>query len=98
MVTEEQIREALTTVKDPELDHDLVELGLIYSVDIADGEVNVEMTLTSMGCPVAGEIVRQATEAVSRVEGVKNAHVKLVWTPRWTPDMMSEDLRWILGR
>lgn len=98
MVTEEQIREALSTVKDPELDHSLVDLGLIYNIEIDGGSVHVDMTLTSMGCPVAGEIVRQATEAVQAVDGVEKADVKLVWTPRWTAEMMSEDLRWIFGR
>lgn len=98
--TEEQIREALKTVNDPELGHNLVDLGLIYSIEIdaERGFVEVEMTLTSMGCPIAGEIVRQATEAVKSVEGVQDAEVRLVWHPRWTPEMMVEELRWFYGR
>lgn len=98
MVTKEQVLDALTSVNDPELDHNLVELGLIYNVEIDGGNVKVDMTLTSMGCPVAGEIVQQATDAVSALEGVEHADVQLVWNPPWTPEMMSEDLRWIFGR
>lgn len=98
MITEDQIREALTKVKDPELDHSLVDLGLIYNIEIDGGNVGVEMTLTSMGCPLAAEIVQQATDAVKGIEGVEKANVELVWSPPWKPEMMSEDLRWILGR
>ena len=96
--TEEQIREALMVVKDPELDHNIVDLGLVYNIEVDGGTVHVEMTLTSMGCPVAPEIVRQATEAVKSVPGVEHAEVKLVWNPPWRPEMMSEELRWIFGR
>lgn len=98
MPTEEQIREALMVVKDPELDHNIVDLGLVYNIEVDGGTVNVEMTLTSMGCPAAPEIVRQATEAVRSVPGVEQAEVKLVWNPPWRPEMMSEELRWIFGR
>lgn len=100
VLNEEKIREALKTVNDPELGHNLVDLGLIYSVEI-DPErafVEVEMTLTSMGCPIADQIVQQATEAVKSVEGVQDAEVRLVWQPRWTPEMMVEELRWFYGR
>lgn len=98
--TEEQIREALKKVNDPELGQNIVDLGLVYNIfiDADEGFVNVEMTLTSMGCPAAGEIVRQATEAVKSVEGVKDAEVNLVWNPPWKPEMMAEELRWIFGR
>lgn len=98
MPTEEQIREALKAVKDPEIGENIVDLGLVYDVEIDGGQVKVEMTLTSMGCPVAGEIVRQATEAAQSVEGVDEADVQLVWSPPWRPEMMSEELRWIFGR
>lgn len=98
--TEEQIREALKKVNDPELGHNIIDLGLVYNIFIHpdEGFVEVEMTLTSMGCPAAGEIVRQATEAVKSVEGVKDAKVNLVWNPPWKPEMMAEELRWIYGR
>src|SRR5690625_3472874 len=98
--TEDQIREALKAVNDPELSQNVVDLGLVYTVNIDadEGFVNVEMTLTSMGCPFASEIVRQATEAVKSVDGVKDAEVNLVWSPPWKPEMMAEELRWIFGR
>lgn len=98
MVTEEQVKEALSTVNDPELNHNLVELGLIYNIEIDGSSVKVEMTLTSMGCPIAGEIVQQAKDAVEKIPGVESADVQLVWNPPWTPDRMSEELRWIYGR
>lgn len=98
MPSEEQIREALMVVNDPELGHNIVDLGLVYNIAVDGGKVYVEMTLTSMGCPVAPQIVQQAKEAVESVEGVEKAEVKLVWNPPWRPDMMSEELRWIYGR
>lgn len=98
MPTVEQIREALKVVKDPELDLNIVDLGLVYDIRIDGGNVQVEMTLTAMGCPAAPQIVQEATEAVRRVDGVEHAEVKLVWNPPWRPEMMSEDLRWIFGR
>lgn len=96
--TEEQIREALTVVNDPELQHNIVDLGLVYNVEIDGGHVTVEMTLTSMGCPAAPQIVQEAKDAVLSVEGVEEADIKLVWSPPWRPEMMSEELRWIFGR
>lgn len=97
-VSEEQVKDALRSVNDPELNANIVDLGLVYNVQVDGGKATVEMTLTSMGCPAAPEIVRQAKEAVSAVEGIEEAEVKLVWKPPWTPEMMSEELRWIFGR
>lgn len=98
LVTEEQVKAALKTVKDPEIPINLVDLGLIYKVELDDDVVHVDMTLTTMGCPVAGEIVQMAKMAVESVEGVKEAHVNLVWSPPWNADRMSDRAKRALGR
>jgi metal-sulfur cluster biosynthetic enzyme len=97
MVTEDQVRKALRQVKDPELNLDLVVLGLIYDVQIEGAHVEVTMSLTSPACPVAGEILNQAREAVEKVEGVESANVELTFTPPWTPDRIPPLIRSALG-
>ena len=85
-----KIIEALKSVYDPEIPVDIYELGLIYDVQIgADRHVDVEMTLTAPGCPVAGAMPSWVQQAVESVEGVETAEVELVWEPPWTPEMMS---------
>jgi metal-sulfur cluster biosynthetic enzyme len=97
MVTEDQVRKALRQVKDPELNLDLVVLGLIYDIDVDDSHVDVTMSLTSPGCPVAGEIVSQAQRAVEGVPGVESANVELTFSPPWTPDRIPPLVRSALG-
>lgn len=97
MVTEDQVRKALRQVKDPELNLDLVVLGLIYDIDVEGTTVNVTMSLTSPACPVAGEILNQAREAVEKVEGVEEANVELTFNPLWTPDRIPPMIRSALG-
>jgi metal-sulfur cluster biosynthetic enzyme len=97
MITEDQVRKALRKVKDPELNIDLVVLGLIYDVRIDGDHVDVTMSLTSPGCPVAGEILAQAQEAVEGVEGVESANVELTFSPRWTADRIPPVVRSALG-
>lgn len=97
MVTEDQVRKALRKVKDPELNLDLVVLGLIYSIDIKGSHVDVTMSLTSPACPVAGEIVNQAREAAEAVEGVDSAEVELTFSPPWTPERIPPMIRSALG-
>lgn len=97
MVTEDQVKKALRTVKDPELNIDLVVLGLIYDIEIKDDHVDVTMSLTSPACPVAGEIVRQAQNAVEGLEGVKSADVELTFNPPWTADRIPPMIRSALG-
>lgn len=90
--------EALETVEDPELHIDIVNLGLVYGVDIDDeNNVKVTMTLTSMGCPLAGVINQMVTEAVQHVSGVKGVEVNIVWNPPWTKDRMSRYAKMALG-
>ena len=97
MVTEAAVKKALRSVKDPELNLDLVVLGLIYDIRIDGGAVDVTMSLTSPACPVAGEIVNRAREAVEGVEGVEQANVELTFSPMWTPERIPPMIRSALG-
>ena len=97
MVTEAQVRKALRSVKDPEMNLDLVVLGLIYDIDITGSHVNVTMSLTSPACPVAGEILEKARQAVESVEGVDSAEVELTFSPPWTPERIPPTVRAALG-
>ena len=96
-VTEKEVRAALKTVKDPELNLDLVVLGLIYEINVQGTDVDVRMSLTSPMCPVAEQIVNEATAAVQAVEGVANAKVQLTFDPPWTPDRIAPLIRSSLG-
>ena len=90
----DQLIEKLKTVFDPEIPVDIYELGLIYKVDIDDDyNVEVEMTLTAPGCPVAGEMPTWVEEAASRVAGVKAVKVNLVFDPPWTTARMSDEAK-----
>ena len=95
---EAHVIEALKTVRDPELPVNLVDLGLIYELVVQrDGAVYVEMTLTAPSCPVAGSLPGEVEKAIRTVPGVTDARVKLVWTPPWTKDRMSEEAKLELG-
>jgi len=97
-VLKSRVLDALKTVRDPEIPVNLIDLGLIYELIVnRDGTVYVEMTLTTPACPVAGALPDQVKEAVSAVEGVTDARVKLTWTPPWTRDRMSEEAKLELG-
>lgn len=97
-VTEEQVKEALSKVNDPELGFNIVDLGLVYDIDIDGDTVNVTMTLTSMGCPAGPQMIMEARQAVEQLEGVSHVNINLVFSPPWHPDMMREEIRWIFGR
>jgi metal-sulfur cluster biosynthetic enzyme len=97
MVTEKDVRKALRGVQDPELKMDLVVLGLIYDITIEGSHVDVTMSLTSPMCPVAGELVDQARQAVEGVEGVESAEVELTFSPPWTADRINPTIRAALG-
>ncbi|MEE4013817.1 SUF system Fe-S cluster assembly protein [Roseibium sp. FZY0029] len=85
---------ALKTVYDPEIPCDIYELGLIYKVDIEDDRsINIDMTLTAPGCPVAGEMPGWVENAVSAVAGVGPVNVDMVFDPPWTPDRMSDEAK-----
>jgi metal-sulfur cluster biosynthetic enzyme len=90
--SKEALLEALKVVKDPEIPVNVVDLGLIYNVEIKEGgEVDIDMTLTSMGCPVQDMIQADAELACMQVEGVKKVNVEFVWSPPWSPQKMSDD-------
>jgi metal-sulfur cluster biosynthetic enzyme len=97
MATKEEVVEALRQVEDPELGMDIVDLGLMYEVELENGRVKVIHTLTSMGCPVGPMIQQQIDEVVRALPGVEDVEVELTWDPPWTPEKMSEDAKFILG-
>jgi metal-sulfur cluster biosynthetic enzyme len=97
MATKEEVVEALRQVEDPELGMDIVDLGLMYDVELENGRVKVIHTLTSMGCPVGPMIQQQIDEVVRALPGVDDVEVELTWDPPWTPEKMSEDAKFILG-
>jgi len=90
MVTEKEVMGALSEVMDPELGISLVDLGLIYGVDIAGERVGVKMTFTTPACPMVHFLVSSVEDAVKKVKGVNEVDVQLVWDPPWTPDKMSD--------
>ena len=94
---QDKVVEALTTVFDPEIPVNIYELGLIYDVAVQDEEVTVTMTLTTPHCPVAGSMPGEVQDKIAAIEGVKKAHVNLVWEPPWTPERMSEAAKLELG-
>ena len=96
-VTEKDVLGALKTVKDPELNLNLVVLGLVYGVEVDGVHVDARISLTSPMCPVAEEIVRMAEAAVLGVDGVETAKVQLTFDPPWTPDRISPLIRSSLG-
>lgn len=97
MATEKDIRKALRKVKDPELNLDIVVLGLIYDVEIEDKHVHLRMSLTSPMCPAADQIVSEAKREVESLEDVDEADVELTFNPPWTPDRIDPLIRSSLG-
>ncbi len=97
MATKEAVYEALREVEDPELGMDVVELGLVYDVEVEDSTVKVIHSLTSMGCPAGPMIQEGLHEAAARVPGVQDVEIELTWDPPWTPERMSDDAKFILG-
>jgi metal-sulfur cluster biosynthetic enzyme len=97
MPTVEDVEEALTNVIDPELGLDFVELGLIYGIDVDGANVHVTFTLTSPGCPIGPQVSEQIEEFVSELEGVASVDSTMVFTPPWTPELMSDDAKFALG-
>ena len=94
----EAVIEALRTVHDPEIPVNIYDLGLIYTLDIAeDGSVAIDMTLTAPACPVAGELPMQVAEVVADVDGVGEVSVRLVWEPTWSTELMSDEAKMALG-
>ena len=100
-VSEDSVREKLKEVIDPELFINIIDLGLVYVVEIEEAEdksnVKIEMTMTSPACPAGPQLIAQSKSVVGAMEGVSNVEIKLVMMPPWTPDRMTEDARDQLG-
>jgi FeS assembly SUF system protein len=97
MVTKEQVYEALQECYDPEIPVNIVDLGLVYDVEVEDDTVAVKMTLTAPGCGMGGMIASNAQSLIMEIPGVKDANVDLVWDPPWDPSRISEEAREKLG-
>ena len=97
MPTRDDVIEALRSVEDPELGMDIVELGLLYDVEVEGPKVKVIHTLTSMGCPV-GPMIQENIDQIARsMPEVEDVEVELTWDPPWSPEKMSDDAKFILG-
>ncbi len=96
-VTDRDVRNALKTVKDPELNLDLVVLGLVYDVEVTGTVARATISLTTPMCPAAGQIRNDAREAISKIDGIEEAHVELTFDPPWTPERISPLIRSALG-
>jgi metal-sulfur cluster biosynthetic enzyme len=97
MVSEEVVLESLKEIYDPELNYNIVDLGLVYDVDVKDGDIHVLMTLTTPACPIGPMVVEQIQESLGIMPGVKDVDVEFTFDPPWGPDMMTEDARHDLG-
>ena len=92
MTTEDDIREAMKQVEDPELSVNVVDLGLLYGVSLDEnGKVILDMTLTSMGCPLTEQILGDSQAAVSPLDGVSSVDINWVWDPPWSPESMTDE-------
>jgi metal-sulfur cluster biosynthetic enzyme len=96
-LTEEDVFEALRVVEDPELGMDVVDLGLVYDVKLELPKLTVTYSLTSMGCPAGAMIEQQIRDVCAALDGVADVVTDLTWTPPWSPEMMSDDAKFVLG-
>ena len=96
-VEEAAVRDVLRKVKDPEVGLNIIDLGLIYDVEVDGTTVNVKMTLTSPGCPAGGQIMGETESFVKELDGVEQVNVELVWEPFWTPERINPKVRAFLG-
>jgi metal-sulfur cluster biosynthetic enzyme len=98
MPTPEIVRKALRAVKDPELNLNIIDIGLVYDIAVSDeGHAHVQMTLTSPGCPSGAEIMEDARRVVTELDGVTGVEIELVWEPFWTPERMDPRVKAFLG-
>ena len=96
-ITRDDVLEALKDVFDPEIPVNIVDLGLVYGVDVDDGDVEIQMTLTFAGCGMGPYIAQQAEWRLAELVGVEDINVELVWDPPWSPDLITEDGKKLLG-
>ena len=93
-INKEEIINCIKTVEDPEIPVNLYDLGLIYNIEIDDNNnINIDMTLTNPNCPVAGSMPKSVGKAIESLENINSINIKLVWQPKWTKDLMSEDAK-----
>lgn len=93
-INKEEIINCIKTVEDPEIPVNLYDLGLIYNIEIDDNNnINIDMTLTNPNCPVAGSMPKSVGKAIKSLENINSINIKLVWQPKWTKDLMSEDAK-----
>ena len=93
LISEEEIVKCIKTVMDPEIPVNLYDLGLIYSIKVINNNVSIEMTLTNPNCPVAGQMPENVGKSIEKLHGIKSVEVKLVWSPPWNKNLMSEDAK-----
>ena len=93
LINKNEVIECIKNVMDPEIPVNLYDLGLIYSININDNNIVIEMTLTNPNCPVAGQMPKNVGNSIEHLDGLKSIEVKLVWYPVWTKDLMSEDAK-----
>ena len=96
-VTEEKILEVLSEVYDPEIPIDIVNLGLIYGIDIDEGKVLISMTMTAPGCPASTQIAGESKLVVAEMPGVESVDIEILWDPPWDPSKMSEEAQQSMG-
>ena len=96
-LTKDEVLEALREVFDPEIPVNVVDLGLVYDLQVENGDVDIKMTLTFAGCGMGPYIAQQAEWRVAEIEGVEDVNVELVYDPPWTPDLITEDGKKQLG-
>ncbi len=97
MIEKEKVIEKLKQILDPELHISVWDLGLIYKIDIKDDIVYIDMTLTTPGCPLMTTLPLYVKQELTKLEGVKDADVKLVWEPKWTPERLTDEAKKKLG-
>lgn len=96
-ISEDQVKLALRRVKDPELNLNIVDLGLVYGIAVSGADVTVDMSLTSPGCPSGPEIMGDAEKQVRTLPGIGNVLINLVWSPYWTPERIEPRVRAYMG-
>jgi FeS assembly SUF system protein len=97
MVDSQKIKDKLRECFDPEIPINIVDLGLVYGIEINGASVKVRMTLTAPGCPLAGSITEDVRRKLLEIEGVQKAEVELVWDPPWSPERISEEAKETMG-
>lgn len=96
-ISQDQVKLALRKVKDPELNLNILDLGLIYEIRVEGNDVHIDMSLTSPGCPSGPEIMKDAEDQLKALPGVGTVQMNLVWSPPWTPDKIEPRVRAYLG-